>query len=75
MKDCSSIQGVLFDLDNTLFDRDRAFQLWASDFVERRFPAESMESRSQIVRKLVEVDAHGYVTKHVLFQRSKRSIR
>ena len=27
------VKGVLFDLDNTLFDRDLAFNIWASGFV------------------------------------------
>jgi HAD superfamily hydrolase (TIGR01549 family) len=61
------VKGILFDLDNTLFDRDLAFKHWASGFVEERFRGESEDQRAQVLKQIVTIDAHGYVTKHVLF--------
>jgi len=62
-----NIQGVLFDLDNTLYDRDLAFEKWARAFVEEQFPAESEAYRAETLAQIIAIDAHGYVTKQVLF--------
>ena len=35
-------QAVLFDLDNTLYDRDLAFEKWTRGFVEEQFAEESV---------------------------------
>jgi putative hydrolase of the HAD superfamily len=67
MKLALRVKGVLFDLDNTLFDRDLAFNSWASGFVEDQFRDESEDRRAKVLKQIITIDAHGYVTKHVLF--------
>src|SRR5689334_4374132 len=62
-----NIQGVLFDLDNTLYDRDRAFELWTRGFVEEQFAAESAACREEVVQQMCRLDARGIVTKRALF--------
>jgi FMN phosphatase YigB (HAD superfamily) len=52
---------VLFDLDNTLIDRDRAFREWAQEFLAARHldPGE--------LSWLVSVDDDGKATRHAFF--------
>jgi putative hydrolase of the HAD superfamily len=64
-----NIRGVLFDLDNTLYNRDLAFEKWGRAFVEEQFAAESEACRAEALAQLIAIDAHGYVTKQVLFTR------
>ena len=67
MNSRNELRAVLFDLDNTLYDRDLAFELWARGFVEEQFVAESEAERAEILQRIIAIDAHGYVTKRVLF--------
>lgn len=66
-----SVRGVLFDLDNTLLDRDRTFLAWARWFVHERLHLEGDEERSRAVDLLVELDAKGYGSKQTLFETMK----
>ncbi|WP_161789703.1 HAD family hydrolase [Phaeacidiphilus oryzae] len=53
---------LLFDLDNTLIDRDRAFRAWTADFIaERRLPESELDW-------LATLDGGGYVTRQVFFR-------
>ncbi len=61
------IKGVLFDLDNTLFDRDMAFSKWAEEFARDQFADRSEDYRTQVLKQIVAIDAHGYTTKKALF--------
>ena len=61
------IRGILFDLDNTLYNRDLAFEGWTRSFVAEQFAAESDTGQDAIVQQILALDNHGYVTKHVLF--------
>lgn len=70
-EDRRPIQAVLFDLDNTLYDRDLAFSKWATGFVDDQFTTRREEERAQIVEHIIAIDAHGYVTKDVLFTEVK----
>jgi putative hydrolase of the HAD superfamily len=66
-----AIQGVLFDLDNTLFDRDRTFLGWAQQFVREHMGITEAEPARTLIDLLVALDANGYGPKEVLFQRLK----
>jgi len=66
-----SVKGILFDLDNTLYDRDLAFNKWARGFVDEQFSCESEHHRAQVLMQIIAIDAHGYVTKHTLFTEVK----
>src|SRR6266851_2407175 len=64
-----SIQAVLFDLDNTLYDRDLAFEKWTRGFVEEEFAGESEARRAEVLQQIILLDDQGRVTKEVLFTR------
>ena len=59
----SAIDGVLFDLDNTLLDRQSAFSRVAEDFYEERLRHTVDIARDLAVAKLVAWDADGYAAK------------
>jgi putative hydrolase of the HAD superfamily len=66
-----TIKGVLFDLDNTLLDRNRVFADWARWFArERRLYADDAEVE-ECATFLIEVDAGGYTPRNVVFERLK----
>jgi putative hydrolase of the HAD superfamily len=50
----------LFDLDNTLIDRDAAFHRWAREYLTAR-------GRDDDIGWLVELDASGYCPREVVF--------
>lgn len=64
-----TIQAVLFDLDNTLYDREEAFMAWADDFLRHDL---QMADEGEIVvtlQSLRELDAAGYGSKAAIFER------
>lgn len=62
---------MLFDLDNTLFDRDHTFLSWAQWFVRQRLGVQDGREMGTLVDLLVVLHANGYGPKDVLFQRIK----
>lgn len=60
-------RAILFDLDDTLFDRDAAYLNWAKAFVQATFPASSVMQAQEIVACLVELDDHGYGPREAIF--------
>jgi putative hydrolase of the HAD superfamily len=65
------IQAVLFDLDNTLYDRDYTFGTWARGFIEAQFVAEDEESRAAILQELRTLDAGGHTPRAEMFRQFK----
>jgi putative hydrolase of the HAD superfamily len=59
-------QFVLFDLDNTLFDRQAAYARWAQSFVAKRGLG------ADAVDVLREVDRDGFATRHAVFDAARR---
>jgi putative hydrolase of the HAD superfamily len=57
------IAAVLFDLDNTLFDRDLVFAAWARTFVRERLGLIEEDEVEEAIRVIVEIDASGYVSR------------
>jgi len=58
---------VLFDLDNTLVDRDAAFRLWAGEFAAGRgLPADAVD-------RLVALDGDGFTPREEVFARARES--
>lgn len=66
-----TIRGVLFDLDDTLYDRARAFRAWSERFVDGHLPALDAVARAETVDLLVELDDNGYGAKDMLFSAIK----
>ncbi len=61
--------GVLFDLDNTLIDREAAFVRLASHFYEERLRNVTTATRDEAVAKMVRWDQDGYVARDEMFAR------
>jgi len=58
---------ALFDLDNTLFDRQGAFERWARAFVDgRKFPGDAYEL-------LIRLDDDGFATRDAVFSGLRRA--
>lgn len=60
-------RAILFDLDDTLFDREAAYFHWATAFVQATFPANSSMQAQETVAWLVELDDHGYAPREAIF--------
>jgi putative hydrolase of the HAD superfamily len=59
---------VLFDLDNTLHDRDRAFAAWATWFVRERLGIADGTEAAAAVDRILASDAGGHGPKEVFFR-------
>ncbi len=62
---------LLFDLDNTLADRDRAFAAWARWFVRERLSLADNVAIEEAVAALVVLDAGGHMPKEAIFRALK----
>ena len=65
------IRAVLFDLDNTLADREQAFTTWAAHFARSRLGISDPNEIEAFVTKLTDLDANGRTPKHDMFQTLK----
>jgi HAD superfamily hydrolase (TIGR01549 family) len=61
------IAAILFDLDNTLLDRDATFRAFAARFVARYFPELGAGQSRELIERLVLLDEDGYRSKPELF--------
>ena len=59
----TAIEGLLFDLDNTLLDRESTFLRVAHRFYDVHLKADASVTRAEAVAKMVEWDADGYVSR------------
>ena len=62
-----TVHGLLFDLDNTLIDREAAFVRFASRFYEERLHDATTMSRGEVVAKMVLWDQDGYADRETMF--------
>ncbi len=62
-----SIRGLLFDLDNTLIDREAAFIRFASHFYEERLRDATSMSQEEVVDRMVHWDEDGYADRATMF--------
>jgi len=67
------ICAILFDLDDTLFNRDRAFRSWAESFVRTRLVLQDEFHHREAIDCLVSLDASGYCPRETLFLKFKES--
>lgn len=65
----AAVEGLIFDLDNTLLDRQAVFLRFASDFYEERLRGTLPVSRDDAVAKMVEWDEDGYISREMMFAR------
>ena len=62
-----TVQGVLFDLDNTLIDREAAFFRFATCFYEERLRNVTSMTQDDAVAKMVLWDYDGYADRAEMF--------
>jgi putative hydrolase of the HAD superfamily len=65
------VRAVLFDLDNTLADRDRAFLVWAGWFAQERLGLLGQHAIDEAVTELITLDAEGRTPKELMFSTLK----
>ena len=69
VKPGSAYTGVLFDLDNTLVDRDAAFRRIANSLFESQPCIEERASRRFAVARIIELDERGRAGRDLLMER------
>ena len=62
------VDGLVFDLDNTLFDREATFQRVADRFYEEHLSATTSVSREDAMAKIIRWDCDGYGNKGKMFE-------
>ena len=60
---------VLFDLDNTLYDREAAFGRWADAYLRDTLRLSDPEEARRVHTLITEMDADGYGSKAAIFER------
>ncbi len=60
---------VLFDLDNTLYDREAAFHRWADAYLKNTLRLTGAEEIARVHALIGEMDANGYGSKAAIFER------
>ena len=65
----TAIEGLIFDLDNTLLDRQALFRRVAESFYEEYLRGSTCVSQDDAVEKMVEWDGDGYASKAEVFGR------
>ncbi len=60
---------VLFDLDNTLYDREAAFHRWADAYLKDTLRLTDAEEIMRVHALIREMDANGYGSKAAIFER------
>ena len=65
----TSVSGLLFDLDNTLIDREGAFRRFASHFYDQHLRDATAMTREEAVDRMVLWDEDGYVDRETMFAR------
>lgn len=62
-------QAVLFDLDNTLYDREAAFGRWADAYLRDTLRLTDAEEVARVCSLIRDMDANGYGSKAAIFER------
>ena len=62
-------RAVLFDLDNTLYDREAAFGRWADAYLRNTLRLTDAEEARCVRALITEMDADGYGSKAAIFER------
>ena len=62
------VASILFDLDNTLLDRESVFLRVAHQFYDIHLKANSSVTRAEAVAKKVDWDADGYVSREAMLE-------
>ena len=63
----TAVDGLVFDLDNTLFDREAAFIRVAEEFYDEQLRDTASMTRDDAVAMMVRWDGDGYVSREAMF--------
>ena len=63
----TTLRGFLFDLDNTLIDREAAFTRFVQHFYEERLRDATAMTREEVVARMVCWDQDGYADRATMF--------
>jgi putative hydrolase of the HAD superfamily len=66
-------KAILFDLDDTLFDRTKVFRTWATSFVQTRLVLNKDTSEEEIINFIITTDDRGYTSRIKLFSQIRRA--
>ena len=61
-------KAIIFDLDDTLIDRNAAIKAYSEVFVDKHFPCVDICRRSQMIADMANNDSHGYIDRKVFFR-------
>lgn len=67
MKTKKAIRAVLFDLDNTLYDRDQTFEQCAHGFVEEHLAILAQDRRAEVLEQILTQAIKGYGARKAVF--------
>lgn len=62
-------RAILFDLDNTLYDREAAFGLWADHYLSETLQLTDAAEAGRIREMMHALDQNGYGSKQAIFER------
>ncbi len=65
----SPFRAVLFDLDNTLYDREAAFGRWADAYLRDTLHLTDSDEARRVRALITDMDADGYGSKAAIFER------
>ena len=63
----SALRAVLFDLDNTLYDRDQTFEQCAHGFVEKHLAILEQDRRAEVLEQILTQGIKGYGARQTVF--------
>jgi FMN phosphatase YigB (HAD superfamily) len=70
----STIQALLFDLDDTLYSRNAAFRKWTRAFVRDDLKlAEDDPRYHEVIEQIIDLDEWGYSPRVTLFRKIKEA--
>lgn len=69
------IEAILFDLDNTIVNRQQAFELYIDRFVERFVDAAAHQDAASITEYIRQADRNGYRKKRELYEELFRELK
>ena len=67
--DASPFRAAVFDLDNTLYDREAAFGRWSDAYLRDTLHLANAEEAHRVRALITEMDADGYGSKAAIFER------
>jgi putative hydrolase of the HAD superfamily len=62
------IKAIMFDLDDTLLDRSKTFDLYCEYFVNKFFPSD-IQNKEGVILKIKKMDRNGYEARNIFYEK------